>query len=105
MDILGSLELFEGESKKDKNKRMKEAFRERTTDIAVIIIQSEMGKVCVRFQNLPDYHNRKEKACKNARGCLICEAFDGTHASQKLPITNQTTMGMTEWINNMRNCR
>eukprot|EP00972_Heterocapsa_arctica_P035810 5267121-Heterocapsa_arctica.AAC.1 len=63
--------------------------------MAVIVVQSEMGKVCVRFQNVPDYHNRKEKACKNPQGCLMCKAFDDTHQSQKLPITNETAIGMT----------
>eukprot|EP00972_Heterocapsa_arctica_P015811 2330057-Heterocapsa_arctica.AAC.1 len=70
MDILGSLELFEGESKKDDIKRRKEAFKERTTDMAVITVQSEMGNVCVRFQNVPDNHMRKEKAYNNTLGCL-----------------------------------
>eukprot|EP00972_Heterocapsa_arctica_P094147 13883975-Heterocapsa_arctica.AAC.1 len=70
MDILGSLEHFAGESKKDKSKRNKESFKTRTTDMAVIIKQSEMGKVCIQYKNVPDYHNRKEKACKNTLGCL-----------------------------------
>eukprot|EP00972_Heterocapsa_arctica_P110216 16227371-Heterocapsa_arctica.AAC.1 len=36
MDLLGSLDLFEGETKKDKNKKRKAAFKERTTDMATI---------------------------------------------------------------------
>eukprot|EP00972_Heterocapsa_arctica_P002063 295047-Heterocapsa_arctica.AAC.1 len=102
IDILGSLELYAGESKKDKNKRMNEAFKKRTTDMAVIIEQQEMGKVCVQYNNVQDWHNRKEKSCKNAKGCLMCKAFADTHESLKLPINNETTVGMTEWINNMR---
>eukprot|EP00972_Heterocapsa_arctica_P003496 520856-Heterocapsa_arctica.AAC.1 len=60
MDILGSLELFAGESKKDKSKRKKDAFKKRTTDMAVIIKQAEMGKMCVQYKNVQDYQNRKE---------------------------------------------
>eukprot|EP00972_Heterocapsa_arctica_P007229 1053902-Heterocapsa_arctica.AAC.1 len=105
MDILGSLELFEGESKKDKSKRRKYAFKTRTTDMPVIIKQSEMGKVCVLYKNVQDYHFTKQKACKNTLGCLRCKAFFDTHASQKFPINNETTIGMTEWIKEMRECQ
>eukprot|EP00972_Heterocapsa_arctica_P029459 4337570-Heterocapsa_arctica.AAC.2 len=67
----------------------------RTTDMAVIVTQGQMGKVCVQCKNVADYHMRKEKACKNTLGCLMCKAFFDTHESQKHPITNDTTIGMT----------
>eukprot|EP00972_Heterocapsa_arctica_P082179 12113802-Heterocapsa_arctica.AAC.1 len=63
--------------------------------MAVIVLQTEMGKVCLRFQNVQDYHIRKEKACENPQGCLMCKAFDDTYQIQKLPITSETTIGMT----------
>ena len=68
MDILGSLEIFEGESKKDKNKGSKEAFKTRTTDMEVITKQPEMGKVCVQFQNVQHYRNQMQKVCKKHAG-------------------------------------
>eukprot|EP00972_Heterocapsa_arctica_P069509 10269804-Heterocapsa_arctica.AAC.1 len=35
----------------------------------------------------------------------MCKAFFDTHTSQKLPITNETAVGITEWIKNMRECK
>eukprot|EP00972_Heterocapsa_arctica_P041534 6123100-Heterocapsa_arctica.AAC.1 len=46
MDILGSLEQFVGESKKDKSKHNIENFKQRTTDMAVVVPHAEMGKLC-----------------------------------------------------------
>eukprot|EP00972_Heterocapsa_arctica_P097101 14326468-Heterocapsa_arctica.AAC.1 len=44
MDLLGSLEQVVGESKKDKSKQKMENFKQRTTDMAVIVPHAEMGK-------------------------------------------------------------
>eukprot|EP00972_Heterocapsa_arctica_P041377 6103101-Heterocapsa_arctica.AAC.1 len=95
MDILGSLEQFAGESKTDRNKRKIEHFKTRTTDMAIIVTHAEMGKVCVQYKSVADYHMKKEKACNNPQGCLTCKAFFDTHECQKHPITNATTIGMT----------
>eukprot|EP00972_Heterocapsa_arctica_P069403 10255387-Heterocapsa_arctica.AAC.1 len=70
MDILGSLDYFAGEPQKEKNRKRKAAFQERKTDMVVIVLQTEMGNVCIQFQNVDDYHNRQEKTCTNPGGCL-----------------------------------
>eukprot|EP00972_Heterocapsa_arctica_P018252 2695297-Heterocapsa_arctica.AAC.1 len=51
MDILGSLEHFAGESKKDKNTNYIEHYKMRTTNMAVIVTQAQMGRVCVQFKS------------------------------------------------------
>eukprot|EP00972_Heterocapsa_arctica_P011457 1680652-Heterocapsa_arctica.AAC.1 len=61
----------------------------------VIVIQTEMGNVCIQFQNMEDYHNRKEKSSRNPGVCLMCKAFDDSHHSMKIPINSETTKGMT----------
>eukprot|EP00972_Heterocapsa_arctica_P087899 12962243-Heterocapsa_arctica.AAC.1 len=60
MDLLGSLERFAGDSKKDKSKTMQN-FKQRTTGMEVIVPYAEMGKVCVQMKSVADYHLRKEK--------------------------------------------
>eukprot|EP00972_Heterocapsa_arctica_P003887 579418-Heterocapsa_arctica.AAC.1 len=66
-------------------------FKQRTTDMAVIVHHSEMGKLCVQMKSVADYHLRKEKTCENTLGCLTCKTFADTHESQKYPITNDKT--------------
>eukprot|EP00972_Heterocapsa_arctica_P031979 4711443-Heterocapsa_arctica.AAC.1 len=61
----------------------------------VIVLQTEMGNVCVQFQNVDDYRNRKEKTCENPGGCLMCKVFDDSRKSLKIPINCETTIGMT----------
>eukprot|EP00972_Heterocapsa_arctica_P114434 16442451-Heterocapsa_arctica.AAC.1 len=51
--------------------------------MAVIIKQSEMGK---------DYNFITEKACNKKLGCRRRKALFDTHASQKLPVNNETTI-------------
>eukprot|EP00972_Heterocapsa_arctica_P107635 15856064-Heterocapsa_arctica.AAC.1 len=70
--------------------------------MAVIVTQAQMGRVRVQLNSVADYHMRKEKACNQSLGCLMCKAFFDTRESQKHPITNDTTIGMTERINHMR---
>eukprot|EP00972_Heterocapsa_arctica_P104296 15374400-Heterocapsa_arctica.AAC.1 len=60
MDLLGSLDYYEGETRKEQNQKKKEAFKERTMDMEVIVAQMEMGNICIKFQNVDDYHRRKE---------------------------------------------
>eukprot|EP00972_Heterocapsa_arctica_P102655 15130299-Heterocapsa_arctica.AAC.1 len=61
----------------------------------VIVIQTEMGNVCIKFQNVEDYHSRKERACRNPGGCLMCKALDDSQKSQTIAINTETTIGMT----------
>eukprot|EP00972_Heterocapsa_arctica_P064912 9582560-Heterocapsa_arctica.AAC.1 len=81
MDLLGSLEHFAGDTKKDQKKHI-ENFKQRTTGMAVIVPHSEMGKVCVQLKSVADYHMKKEKMFKNMLGCLICKSLVDTNDSQ-----------------------
>eukprot|EP00972_Heterocapsa_arctica_P054174 7984044-Heterocapsa_arctica.AAC.1 len=72
-----------------------EHYKMRTTDTAVIVTQAQMGRVCVQFKSVDDYHMRKEKACINSQGCLMCKAFFDAHENLKKPITSDKMIGMT----------
>eukprot|EP00972_Heterocapsa_arctica_P032799 4828591-Heterocapsa_arctica.AAC.1 len=43
MDILGNLDLFGGETRRERNKKKKETFKERTMTMDTILTQTEMG--------------------------------------------------------------
>eukprot|EP00972_Heterocapsa_arctica_P060737 8959730-Heterocapsa_arctica.AAC.1 len=66
MDILGNLDFFGGETRKERDNNNTMTFKERTVNMDMILEQTEMGNVCIQFQSMDHYRRCKEETCKSA---------------------------------------
>eukprot|EP00972_Heterocapsa_arctica_P072612 10721416-Heterocapsa_arctica.AAC.1 len=59
MELLGNLDFFAGETKKERKLKNRETWasslEERTVNMDHILAQTEMGSICAQFQHLDDY--------------------------------------------------